>query len=357
MIDSSQHEHDRQLTKKKGKKHVVARAEVPRRTNPSRAGKRSFDAVAGTSSTPTANKGKRGSAPGRKLVLPKPRVSLLSMDKRKYDEFRWDHNPYEGQKETECSPFFHTVMQQKVYEEVLLALEKKLSPQKAIDFEHIKKHKDKFVNIFETCDRLGLVDIMEFKHDYNEQVLLQFYATIFLEKDDAKHFRWMTETKEYRAPLSQFAEAIGIKMVDPDDTNFFRLHEEGFTRKPHELDDCYYPSTNPAARVVVHGHIKGLLPFFDTLQRIFRWTLFPKAGDSSHIRGYAKNLLWFIAKGMKGKIDVMDLLYQEIRKSIVDRRRSLVYAPYIQAFIDHVTKRTYGGGCGFKKHGIHRPPH
>jgi hypothetical protein len=63
--------------------------------------------------------------------------------------------------------------------------------------------------------------------------------------------------------------------------------------------------------------------------------LFPKSGDTSHIRGYAKNLLWFIQKMKKGTIDVMDLLYQEIRRSMVDRRRSLVYAPYIEGFIEY----------------------
>ena len=113
-------------------------------------------------------------------------------------------------------------------------------------------------------------------------------------------------------------------MVDPADSNFFCLHDDQFTRKPHELDECY--KTASEVRGVVHGHIGGLLPYFDTLHKIFRWTLFPKAGDSSYIRGYGKNLLWFIVKKKQGKIDVMDLLYQEIRKNIVDRRRSLVYA-------------------------------
>ena len=82
---------------------------------------------------------------------------------------------------------------------------------------------------------------------------------------------------------------------------------------------------------------------FDVLQRLFRWTLFPKVGDSSNIRGYLKNLLWHIAKQDKKpqKIDVMDLLYQEIRMKMVDRRKSLVYAPFIQAFIDKVTKARF----------------
>jgi hypothetical protein len=104
---------------------------------------------------------------------------------------------------------------------VILQLETRIAPQRAINFGYIKDNKEQFVNIFETCDRLVLVDIMEFKHDYNEQLVIQFYSTLFLEKNDSMHFRWMTEDKEYRAPFSEFAAALGIKMVDPNDTNFF----------------------------------------------------------------------------------------------------------------------------------------
>ena len=67
-----------------------------------------------------------------------------------------------------------------------------------------------------------------------------------------------------------------------------------------------------------------------------------------HTRICKKNLLWFISKRKSGKDDVMDLLYQEIKKNIVDRRRALVYAPYIQAFIEHVTTNYYTAGPGVK---------
>jgi hypothetical protein len=74
-----------------------------------------------------------------------------------------------------------------------------------------------------------------------KKLVIQFYSTLFLEKNDSRHFRWMTEDKEYCAPLSEFAAALGIKMVDPNDTTFFRLHDDDLTKKPSELDGCYYP--------------------------------------------------------------------------------------------------------------------
>ena len=289
-----------------------------------------------------------------RVAVRKPPINLMKLPKRQYEALRWDENPYEAERDSEANGMFHTLIQQNIYLQVIVPLETKIAPQRAIDFGHIKANKEHFVNIFETCDRLGLVDIMQFKQDYNVQLVTQFYSTLFLEKDESRHFRWMTEEVECRAPLSEFAAALGIKMVDPNDTNFFRLHDDDLTKKPNELDGCYYPASK--VRGVVHGHIGGLLPFFDTLHKLFRWTLFPKSGDSSNIRGYAKNLLWFILEGKKEKIDVMDLLYHEIRRSMVDRRRSLVYAPYIEAFVEHVTKKSYTVGHFLKRHGTHSPP-
>ena len=55
MIDSSEHEseHGEELIEKKGKRHVLAPDEVPkRRTNPKRTGKREADPMAGSSSNP-----------------------------------------------------------------------------------------------------------------------------------------------------------------------------------------------------------------------------------------------------------------------------------------------------------------
>jgi hypothetical protein len=60
---------------------------------------------------------------------------------------------------------------------------------------------------------------MEVKHDYNEQLVIQFYSTLFLEKNNSWNFWWMNEDKEYHVPLSEFVAALGIKMVDPNDTN------------------------------------------------------------------------------------------------------------------------------------------
>ena len=62
------------------------------------------------------------------------------MEKSKYEALRWNNDPYEDrQKDVACGPMFRTVIQQKIFDEVVLALKTNIAPQKAIDFVHIKK--------------------------------------------------------------------------------------------------------------------------------------------------------------------------------------------------------------------------
>src|SRR4051794_28868219 len=51
----------------------------------------------------------------------------------------WDQNQYELKKETKCGQMFRTVIQQKIFEEIILALDTKIAPQRAINFENIKE--------------------------------------------------------------------------------------------------------------------------------------------------------------------------------------------------------------------------
>lgn len=61
MLGSSEHDVDREEIQKRGKRHVVPRAE--RRTNPTRAAKRKADPMAGSSSSnPKAKKARKAVA-------------------------------------------------------------------------------------------------------------------------------------------------------------------------------------------------------------------------------------------------------------------------------------------------------
>jgi hypothetical protein len=158
---------------------------------------------------------------------------------------------------------------------------------------------------------------------------MQFYATLYLEKNERRTFHWMTGTTKYRAHLRDFAQTLGIPCYGARDEGVFRIHSEESMR-PSYMDNMYDQNKTG----VVHGNLRGLLPFYDQMNKLFRSTLTPKVGDSSFIRGYTINLLKHARD--ETPIDVMDFLYNEIRLAMVDRR-SLPLAPYIQAFVNRIT--------------------
>ena len=85
-----------------------------------------------------------------------------------------------------------------------------------------------FLGVHHICESMGLAKIMEFKHYYNERVIMQFYATLFIvEEYGVKKFVWKTGGKRVEGMLHDFAKALGgIPMPGKDDSkSFFRLHD------------------------------------------------------------------------------------------------------------------------------------
>ena len=58
-------------------------------------------------------------------------------------------------------------------------------------WKELKAHKkpslDRAVDI---CARIGASEIMSFKHDWNTEIVAQFYATLYVDSDRVMH--WMT---------------------------------------------------------------------------------------------------------------------------------------------------------------------
>lgn len=121
------------------------------------------------------------------LRLVKISKNLKTMKKDKYEALRWDEKTYLGDKSCD-EPRFFMEIQQRVYEEIIISHDTKISPQKAIDFNYICQHRDQFVNIYETCERHGLVHIMSLQHDYNEEVMMQFFSALYLDVGDSSLF-------------------------------------------------------------------------------------------------------------------------------------------------------------------------
>lgn len=67
-----------------------------------------------------------------------------------------------------------------------------------------------FDEIIESCEYHGINDIMGFKYDWNEEIVSQFYSTIFFDVKRRK-LVWMTDRERYSCTLPRFTSILGLK--------------------------------------------------------------------------------------------------------------------------------------------------
>jgi hypothetical protein len=57
---------------------------------------------------------------------------------------------------------------------------------------------------------IGIKDLMELKYDWNDEVILQFYSTLYIDEKSNKLF-WMTEDELYSISLVRFTTILGLQ--------------------------------------------------------------------------------------------------------------------------------------------------
>ena len=82
------------------------------------------------------------------------------------------------------------------------------------------------------------------------------------------------------------------------------------------------------------GQSEDLLPTYEIMFRIFRETLTPRVGNWDQVHGYLIDLLLqcHLRKGSGEKLDVMNVIFEELWLAIIDKRVP-IYAPYIMKLI------------------------
>ena len=62
-----------------------------------------------------------------------------------------------------------------------------------IDWQYVRDlQKASIDHTIAICEHIGVYEIMEFQHDWNTEVVAQFYATLYVEEDE-RRMHWMLE--------------------------------------------------------------------------------------------------------------------------------------------------------------------
>jgi hypothetical protein len=77
-----------------------------------------------------------------------------------------------------------------------------------IDYMRAKKGMH-FNRILEACDFHEITKLLQFRHNWNQKVIAEFYSTLFFDKKE-RIFMWMTNGRRFNVKLSHFAQILGL---------------------------------------------------------------------------------------------------------------------------------------------------
>jgi hypothetical protein len=117
---------------------------------------------------------------------------------------------YSSSKERGTDERFWTFFQQDWYRIVLYPKSSPMVKQQYVDIEYIRNKKDMHFNrVLEACDLHGITDLLQFRHNKNQEIISEFYSTRFYDKKE-RIFMWMTNGRRFHVRLAQFAQILGL---------------------------------------------------------------------------------------------------------------------------------------------------
>jgi hypothetical protein len=116
---------------------------------------------------------------------------------------------------------FWTFFHQDLHATVLMRKTNHVVQVQWVNFHYMRKNKDAtFVQILEACDFHGITQIMQFRYNWNNEMIVEFYSTLHFDKQK-RIFKSITNGRMFDIKLSQFAEML--RMFGPID-NPKKLH-------------------------------------------------------------------------------------------------------------------------------------
>ena len=94
------------------------------------------------------------------------------------------------------------------YETVIMTKTHPTTEMKSMDWGHLNELDVQVVTqAVDTCQHMHLQAIMSFNYHWNEEVVAQYYATLYVDRP-RKKFYWMLQGEKYSVTYRQFADML-----------------------------------------------------------------------------------------------------------------------------------------------------
>ncbi|KAK1661354.1 hypothetical protein QYE76_049513 [Lolium multiflorum] len=205
---------------------------------------------------------------------------------------------------------------------------------KAINPDELALHEaTKYRFVVETLKGMGLYDLVCLKPDDQQEdptfcplLVRQFHCTVFFHDDEDRTITWMTGKDKYSCTYSQFRAAMGC---GGDSAPGYKIHSRSKLTKG-DISFCYPANPTPGPPT-----ISGMYYSYLVLAKMFRESLISKSGDTSEVRNYHLNLMYYCHPDRVRKIDGCDLIHCELKRAVMDRMTPN-YAQYVQRLINYI---------------------
>jgi hypothetical protein len=142
---------------------------------------------------------------------------------------------YNSSKERGTNERFWTFFHQDWYRTVLYPKSSPVVKQQYADIEYMRKKKDlHFKRVLEACDLHGITDLLQFRHNWNQEIIFEFYFTLFYDQKE-RIFMWMTNGRRFHVKLTQFAQILGLS----SQLNIPKKFHSGWVMMPREMTPMY----------------------------------------------------------------------------------------------------------------------
>jgi hypothetical protein len=200
----------------------------------------------------------------------------------------------------------------------------------------------------------GLLSFVTDVCEWNEELIVQFYATLHLSGDvDDIHswaIDWMSENTHYKAPADELLRALPVDLPSAEAR---KIYEE--PELPNHLMQVLMKPLAQGEPQRTTFLVKDLLFVPRTLYRILAKTLSPIKGRNSkteEVVGIMKNLLFNIIHGIP--INIHDFLMRTLANAALSPFELKPYAPWIMRFIRSRSSINYK--ADFQNHLSYLPP-
>ncbi|KAK1663833.1 hypothetical protein QYE76_051992 [Lolium multiflorum] len=262
--------------------------------------------------------------------------SLLRMHATEYHALR-QKNPYLKPRSSDDDCFW-TEEQHRIMVDIYQTHRTKVCPMRALNLDALQSNVY-FHEMMWVSEKLGLLPLMQLRHDYNVEMIHQFYATLHIGKSNDIDIQWMTDNHLYKSSFKNFASVLGYPWFGKNSKKGgHRMHEHGVETDKNKLAPLYKAGGVP-------GKAKDLYPLYDILLRNFRCNISPSAGNNDALRGgliillYHSYLVFHNGEDYMEdqEIDVMNFIFEEMHYALMEKKVQ-PHAPYIMKLLVHEIK-------------------